>query len=190
MTQFLIKRKSDGVIIGACGQPDALDAGPAAQPPDETSEHEFIPWQERIAFSAAPTSTSVLRFQEAPVWVEMAPLDELKGRKNAQINQWRSAANQSTFPFGDKLIDCDALSRSDIDAVANHIGLFGKFPDGFPMAWKTADNDYIPLPDVEAFKAMYRAMTAQGTANFDRSEALKVALGNATDAAEVAAIAW
>jgi hypothetical protein len=150
----------------------------------------FYPWQGPLSLSDAKTPTSVLEWHDAPVWVEKAPLDELKARKNAEINQWRAAANQSTFLFAGKLISCDALSRSDIDAVANHIGLFDDFPDGFPMAWKTADNEYVPLPDVAAFKAMYRAMTAQGTTNFDRSETLKRAVGNSTNAAEVAAIAW
>jgi hypothetical protein len=178
--------------LGGCGKPDPEDyVGPLTWHPFPANGIVWMPWQGRLRMSEAPTPTSqYLWTDDGPAWVDLASLDQLKARKNAEINQWRAAANQSTFPFAGKLIDCDALSRSDIDAVANHIGLFGAFPDGFPMAWKTADNDYVLLPDVAAFKAMYRAMTAQGTANFDRSEALKVALGNATDAAEVAAITW
>lgn len=126
----------------------------------------------------------------AVTWVETASLDDLKARKNAEINDWRALANRSTFPHGGKLIACDALSRSDIDAVANHIGLFGAFPQGFPMAWKTTDNTYLPLPDVDAFKALYASMTEQGTANFDRSQDLKAELGNVSSAAEIAAIVW
>jgi hypothetical protein len=191
MTQFAVVEAATGRIVSGWGKPDP--EGYDGQPDWQPFPHDgliYRPWQGPLLLGAQPTPTAELLWQDGPTWADEMPLASLKTRKNAQINQWRAAANQSTFPFAGKLIDCDALSRSDIDAVANHIGLFGAFPDGFPMAWKTADNEYVLLPDVDAFKAMYRAMTAQGTANFDRSEALKVALGNATDAAEVAAIAW
>jgi hypothetical protein len=114
----------------------------------------------------------------------------LKATKNEQINAWRAAANLSTFPYNGKEIACDSLSRSDIDGVANNIGLSGGFPEGFPMAWKATDNTYIQLADVDAFKAMYAAMTAQGTVNFNHAQALKAELASATTAEEVAAIVW
>ncbi|MDN4036806.1 DUF4376 domain-containing protein [Massilia sp. YIM B02443] len=114
----------------------------------------------------------------------------LKVAKNEQINGWRSAANTSTFAHADKHFDCDALSRSDIDGVANHIGLFGDFPTGFPGMWKAADNTMLPVPDVDAFRALYASMTAQGAANFMRSQVLKAQLENASTAEEIAAITW
>lgn len=124
----------------------------------------------------------------APVpYVDLAAL---KAAKNAQINQWRAEANFTTFPHADKLIACDALSRSDIDAVAGHINLFGTFPAGFPGAWKNTDNSYVMLPNVDAFKAMYTSMTSQGTANFNHSQTLKGQLAAATTAEQVAAISW
>lgn len=114
----------------------------------------------------------------------------LKVAKNAQINQWRATANQTTFPHGGKQIACDQLSRSDIDAVANSIALTGAFPAGFPGAWRAVDNTYIMLPDVAAFKAMHASMTAQGTINFGHSQELKAALAAATIVAEIDAIVW
>lgn len=113
-----------------------------------------------------------------------------KSAKNAQINQWRATANQTTFPYGGKQIACDQLSRSDIDAVANSIALTGAFPAGFPGAWKAVDNTYIMLPNVDAFKAMHASMTAQGTINFGHSQELKAALAAATTVAEMDAIVW
>jgi hypothetical protein len=188
--QYLIVREDDGVIVGSTWRPDP-DAGPTyPQGGSPIGGTALVRYGEEFTRAGRADSDEARLVDGVVVWVETRPLAELKAAKNAEINQWRAAANQSTFPFAGKLISCDALSRSDIDAVANHIGLFGEFPDGFPMAWKTADNEYVLLPDVAAFKAMYRAMTAQGTANFDRSETLKRAVGNATDAAEVAAIAW
>lgn len=117
-------------------------------------------------------------------------LAALKTAKNQQINAWRMAANLSTFPYAGKLIACDDLSRSDIDAVAGSISLTGAFPPGFPGGWKATDNTIIPLPDIATFKAMYSAMTAQGTANFARSQALKTALAAATTQADIDAITW
>jgi len=113
-----------------------------------------------------------------------------KAAKNTQINLWRAEANQSTFPYQGKLIACDQLSRSDIDGVANSISLNGSFPTGFPNAWRCTDNSYIPLKTVAAFKAMYSAMTAQGSDNFAKAQALKTALAAATAQSEVDAIAW
>ena len=117
-------------------------------------------------------------------------LPALKAAKNEQINACRAEANQATFPHAGKLIACDALSRSDIDGVANNIALFGVFPDGFPGAWKATDNTMIPLDDVDAFRAMYASMTAQGTENFNHAQALKAQLAAASTPEEVAAIQW
>jgi hypothetical protein len=119
-----------------------------------------------------------------------ANLLEAKTAKNLQINQWRAQANQTYFTHGGKQVACDALSRSDIDAVAGSISLNADFPAGFPGAWKAVDNTYIVLADVDAFKAMYASMTNQGTINFGQSQTLKAALAAATTLAEVNAIVW
>jgi len=116
--------------------------------------------------------------------------EDLLADKNAEIDRSRAAANASVFPFQDKLIACDALSRSDIDGVANHIALFGAFPVGFPGGWKATDKTMLPLPDVDAFRALYAAMTEQGTRNFNRSQELKVHLAAASTPEEIAAIQW
>jgi hypothetical protein len=117
-------------------------------------------------------------------------LAEQKTLKNTQINNWRAQANQSTFTHSGKTIACDALSRSDIDAVAGAIALNGSFPAGFPNAWKATDNSYLSLPDIAAFKAMYDSMTLQGTINFSHSQALKTTLASATTIDQVNSIVW
>ena len=129
--------------------------------------------------------------------VTSLPLEEAQSNlaaakvvKNNEINKWRLQANQSTFPYQGKSIGCDPLSRSDIDGVAGSISLFGSFPNNFPMAWKCADNTFISLPDVAAFKSMYSAMTDQGTITFNKSQQLKTALATATTKAEIDAIVW
>jgi hypothetical protein len=114
----------------------------------------------------------------------------VKLAKNLQINELRAQANQTYFTHTGKQVACDALSRSDIDAVAGSIALTGAFPTGFPGAWKAMDNSYVMLPDVDAFKAMYASMTLQGGVNFARSQTLKGQLASATTAAQVNAIQW
>jgi hypothetical protein len=135
------------------------------------------------------------RANEARDGIELAPtpavnLAALKAAKNEQINAWRAEANLSSFPHAGKRIACDALSRSDIDGVANNIALFGVFPEGFPGGWKATDNTMIALVDVDGFRDMFASMTAQGTENFNHAQSLKAQLAAASTADEVAAIEW
>lgn len=127
-------------------------------------------------------------------WVDPGPtaeqLAKAKADKNMQINLWRAAANQSYFTYSGKQIACDQLSRSDIDAVAGSISLTGAFPTGFPNAWKATDNTYIPIPDIATFKAMYAAMTLQGTQNFGHSQSLKATVAAATTLDQINAVVW
>lgn len=117
-------------------------------------------------------------------------LAALKAAKNEEINRWRDEANGSTFPHLGKHFAVDGLSFRDIASTAGYIGLFGAFHPDFPGGWKASDNTYLPMPTVEDFKAFYAAMVDQGTGNFNHAQALKAALGEATSATQVAAIAW
>lgn len=119
-----------------------------------------------------------------------ANYEATKQNKRNQINEWRAQANQTSFTYAGKQIESDALSRSDIDGVANNIALTGDFPAGFPNAWKALDNTYVALPTVQSFKDMYSAMTLQGTINFGKAQELKAALAAATTLADLDAITW
>lgn len=136
----------------------------------------------------------VLKYCEAIRAEQDAPhplsIDELKLQKNDEINRARLAANQTAFEHGGKLVACDLLSRSDIDAIAIHVARKGAFPDGFPGAWKAIDNSYVMLPDMAAWDALYASMTAQGTANFNHAQALKAQLKDAKTKEEINAIKW
>ena len=135
-------------------------------------------WRDKWVVTAKPQEQIALELAQAKV------------SKNQQINDWRAAANQTYFTHAGKQIACDALSRSDIDAVAGSIALTGVFPAGFPGAWKATDNSYIVLPDTDAFKAMYGSMTLQGTLNFGHSQDLKASLAAATTVEQVNSIVW
>lgn len=160
------------------------------QVPTEDHVLRMIAIAEDIALSWASYRANDARDGVEPVQPVVADLEQLRATKREAVNAWRAAANLSTFPHAGKLIACDALSRSDIDGVANNIALRGTFPDGFPGGWKATDNTMIPLADVDAFKAMYDSMTAQGTENFNHAQELKVRLAAASTPEEIAAIEW
>jgi hypothetical protein len=176
------------VTYGADGKLD----GCFLQVPPEEHVDRMIVVDEALAGSWVNYHANEARdcVELAPVVQPVSNLDALKAAKNDQINAWRAEANLSTFPHAGKRIACDALSRSDIDGVANNIALAGGFPAGFPMAWKATDNTFIQLADVDAFKDMYASMTAQGTENFTHAQALKAQLAAAGTPEEVAAITW
>lgn len=115
---------------------------------------------------------------------------ELKLQKNIEINEARQMANSTSFLHKGKEISSDSLSRSDIDGIANYITLFGGFPETFPMFWKCTDNSYLSLESIDDFKDMYASMAATGTANFSKSEKMKIALAAAKTAAEIEIITW
>ena len=170
---------SDGILTGAYAQ----DIHPShASNYIEVTENERKNW---VLYEANPARNGLVL---APEYIPS--LAVLKSEKNAEINLWRANANSSTFPYSGKLIACDPLSRSDIDGIAGSISLTGGYPEDFPMQWKAVDNTFVELADVDAFKAFYAAMVAQGTANFIRSEQRKYALSQATTQAEIDAIVW
>jgi hypothetical protein len=159
---------------------------------DNIIEVDSLDMLDGVLLIEAPTASIGDAWDGGNFTALSAPVElaALKAAKNEEINAWRAAANFSTFPHAGKQIACDALSRSDIDGVANNIALSGGFPAGFPMAWKATDNTFIQLADVDAFRAMYASMTAQGTANFNHAQDLKARLAAASTPEEIAAIEW
>lgn len=126
-------------------------------------------------------------------WTREIPpktINELKIEKNAQINAWRAAANTSTFTHGGKTFSCDALSRSDIDAVNGRIATRNTFPANWVGGWKAVDNTILAITTVTEWNDFYDSMVNQGTANFAHAQTLKASLLAATTEQQVAAIVW
>lgn len=119
-----------------------------------------------------------------------AVLPLLKKLKNEQINDWREAANETTFPYLGKHIRCDGLSKMDLLGAAMNIALTGALPANWPGGWKAVDNSVILISAPEDFAPLFAAFTAQGTANFNYAQQLKQQLADATTAEEVDAITW
>jgi hypothetical protein len=107
---------------------------------------------------------------------ELKTLDMLRDEKNREINSARLEANRGTFQHDGLEFSCDELSRSDIDGINGRIANRGEFPEGWPGVWKSSDNQYYQITDVDGWKAFYDSMIAQGQANFIRSETLKFQL--------------
>ena len=131
-------------------------------------------------------SGSMVAAKNAPV----ATIAELKEKKKAEITEARAKASQGEFTYEGKLISCDALSRSDIDGTNGYVVSHNEFPGGWPGAWKAVDNSYVPITNVEAWKAFYSAMVTQGVANFIKSQTLKAQVDACTTKAQVSAINW
>jgi hypothetical protein len=123
-------------------------------------------------------------------WADLRDIAFARAAKNNQINQWRLDANNTSFMFQGHEIQCDKLSRGDIDGVCSEVSLTGSLPATFPGAWKTKDNAWVPIPDVATWTLFVQAMVAQGAVNFTHAQALKVQLASATTLAEVDAIVW
>jgi hypothetical protein len=117
-------------------------------------------------------------------WEDQRTLADVKAAKNSAINQARAVANSATFTFQGKLIEVDQLSRSDIDG-AHGDWLIGQAPVDWPGGWKTLDNSYVAIPDQATWFLFYKAMVAQGTANFNHSQVLKAQLEAASTVEEV-----
>jgi len=146
---------------------------------DEQGQHHSVP--------ESPSPFHVFNWTSKE-WEDPRTLEQVKAAKNAAINVSRANANQSFFMFGGKQIAVDQLSRSDIDGTHGAVLLLGALPPGFPGAWKAIDNTFVPIPDLATWAAFYGSMVAQGTANFNRSQALKAQLLAAVTIAEVEAI--
>lgn len=117
-------------------------------------------------------------------------LNDIKRIKSMEINAARAAANTGTFTHGGKTFSCDALSRGDIDGMNGYVAIFAALPAVFTGEWKAADNTFLPIPDVAAWKAFYSAMVIQGAANFAHAQDLKAQLEAAATPEDVAAIVW
>jgi hypothetical protein len=113
-----------------------------------------------------------------------------KMAKNAQINEWRLAANLDSFTYLGKHISSDLLSLLDIYGANGEILNHGALPLSWQGGWKAKDNTYVPIATVADWLKFYSAMYNQGSTNFAHSQALKAALAAATTAEDIDAIVW
>lgn len=106
------------------------------------------------------------------------------------ITHCKIGANMNYFEFGGKQIQADDASFREIQSTNGYVALNNAMPPQWPGAWKAMDNTVVPIPDVATWKAFYNTMVATGTANFKRSQELKLAIANASTIPEVMAVVW
>lgn len=123
-------------------------------------------------------------------WEDPRTLVDLKLACTRRINTARLLANQSGFIHMGKLIATDPLSRSDIDGINGYVTLYGDLPENWAGAWKAEDNTYLPISNLDEWKAFYASMVAAGNMNFAISEQLKAALALADTPVEIEVIVW
>lgn len=192
MSYILYKPNGQIVSIVKCSQTHPDNDGGYSVLPDTTcldSENYFVVDGLLTLKPAKPSSYASFNYS-THVWEDLRDLIDVKRAKELYINTARANANQTYFVFQGVQISVDPLSRSDIDAVNGEISLTGSLPASWPGAWKAKDNTYVSIPDVDTWTLFYKAMTAQGTANFMQAQALKAQVAAATTIAEVEAIIW
>lgn len=123
-------------------------------------------------------------------WVDSRDIGAVRALKSNEVNFWREQANSGSFTFAGKQISVDRLGKDDIAGISQEVSLTGALPADFPGGWKTVDNSYVAIPDVDTWKLFVKAMVAQGTANFVHAQALKAQVAAATTVAEIDAIVW
>lgn len=194
MNRYWIEHSENGKIFSCGSYPEAMTPLPLKN--GQIAEVDqffdpnlfFIVEGSATAIPESPSYNHVFNYANKQ-WADPRTLADMKALKNAAINASRLQATQSHFMFQGHKIATDPLSRSDIDATHGAILMLQTLPPGWPGAWKTLDNDYVAIPDEATWGQFYGAMVAQGTANFNHSQALKAQLAAASTLAEVEAVA-
>jgi hypothetical protein len=147
-----------------------------------------------MAENPRPGPTCVLRYRggSALVWEDEATLEQRRLAQRAKINSDWESANNTYFEFKGKRVAYKDSDRIDIQGVNNIVMLTGEMPvnPDWPAAWKTLDDSWVPIPDVETWIEFNVAIGDRGTAHFKHAQILKNQLEAATTAAEIEAITW
>ena len=137
--------------------------------------------------------TDTLRYKwvgGGPHLVETATLSDLKARKCAEITKAKINANMDSFLFGGKKIAVDDASFREMQSTNGFVALNNEMPSGWPGGWKAVDNTYVIIADAAAWRTFYNTMVQAGLSNFNKSQALKLVLENATTAEQIQAVEW
>jgi hypothetical protein len=192
MTQFVAATPAGKILYGM-GRPDPVGfTGVPDMRPFPRDGTIFYSWQEKLALTG-PEDTHEYRWTDAgPKWIEITSIEQKKIARRALVNAWWQEANNSYFEFRGSRIAYGESDRVDIQGINNVVLLTGAMPTNpdWPAAWKTLDNDWVPLPGVADWIEFNIAIADRGTAHFKQAQMLKAQLEAATTAAEIEAITW
>ncbi|WP_338847889.1 DUF4376 domain-containing protein [Massilia sp. W12] len=127
-----------------------------------------------------------------PIKKADAEITIAKSRKMSEIANWYAAKNFTYFSHRGKKIQCDPVSRSNIDAIATMLAL-GKYADNDKLpagveSWRALDNTELPIASVRDFREMYTSMVEAGKNNFDMMRAAKNRCDQAESIDEISSI--
>lgn len=117
-------------------------------------------------------------------------LNAAQAIKSQEIANARQIANVTSFTYAGREYSATQTAQNDLNAIANYCSLFNTLPVSFPNRWMDIDGMALYIEDVAAFKALYSAMVAQGSANFIKMQTLMYAISQATNQAELELIQW
>lgn len=175
-----------------------LDSVNAACPPEQVAievdpsisdSTHYISAGVAVVIPTSPSSSYIFDYS-TKAWVDPRTLSVAQFEKRAEINASGLIANQGTFNFRQKLFQCDALGRSNIDGMNGIITLLNALPANWLGQWKASDDTFLPIPDIATWVLFYGAMVAQGQANFVHSQALKSKIALATTNQQLDEISW
>lgn len=190
--QFLVVRCADNLIHGLLLQ-DSPDAGPIIPQGDcPIAGACLVSFDGEFSRAGRRDTEEAYWVGETIEWRETLSLEALRAERSAAINAWKLEANNTYFDFAGEQIAYKESDRIEIQAVHNWVTLTGTMPDwpDWPGAWKAISNRWVPLPDVETWKAFTLAIASRGTAHFKHAQMLKSDLAAATTVAEIEAIQW
>lgn len=104
---------------------------------------------------------------------DSADLEAVRQQVLRSITIWKDKANE-TFTHEGYLFASDLTAWRDITRTHGSVVATNTLPANWPGGWKKVDNTYFPIETVAEWMSFYAASVAAGTANFERSEALKL----------------
>jgi hypothetical protein len=183
MTQYLAIDKDSCVLYGV-GRPDPDDfVGPPTPKPDDTEDVRHRAWQGQLILSAAPTPTSVLRFEDessGPLWNETASLNDLAATALAMIDAAADTARLSVSPPGRDLEYARAEAQAQAYKDAAYTGDVPPCVDSWARAkqW-SARNSAIDILSTAAL--WYSALDQIRDLRLNAKEAVRRVTGASAD---------
>ena len=114
------------------------------------------------------------------------PLDELKSKKRAEINQARDNAEQGGFEYLGKVFDSDQVSCIRISSAAQAMQYA---PDDTTITWTTRDNSTIDLTKAQLM-GLVVALAQWSNVCHQKATSLKAQIDACETKEELDAISW
>ena len=180
---------ADGVVQMGF-QCEVPEVGPAPRFPKPVAGCEYVEIESPFIRDHS-SQTAIAKWDGGKiVWIESASLVELRALKIVEINAAHELANKTSFTFQGKEIQADPHAMTAIQITDAGILRRNALRADWLGWWKTRDNDHVAIPDVATWNAFFDAIEETGARNFDKAQALKVAIAEAETPEALAAITW